>query len=106
MYGAMFLDKGRNPATDGDQPRTVMGNSVGTEVQNVRPDRIAKRMKTAGQAAEYVFRFVLLVPDNRIFHSPYVFENEPVRLEFFQNVYSRKNQTVALVFLRTIPLSD
>ena len=102
----MFLDKGRNPATDGDQPRTVMRNSVGTEVQNVRPDRIAKRMKTSGQTAEYVFRFVLLVPDNRIFHSPYVFENEPVRLQFFQNVYSRKNQTVALVLLRTIPLPD
>ena len=102
----MFLDEGWNPATDGDQPRTVMGNSVSTEVQNVRPDRIAKRMKTSGQAAEYVFRFVLLVPDNRIFHSPYVFENEPVRLQFFQNVYSRKNQTVALVLLRTIPLPD
>ena len=63
-------------------------------------------MKTAGQAVEYVFRLVLLVSDDGVLHSPYVLQNEPVGLQLLENVYARKNQTVALVLLRTLALTD
>ena len=59
-------------------------------------------MKPPGQAVENVFRFILLVSNDRVLHSPDVLENKPIRLQLLENVYARKNQAVTLVFLRTI----
>ena len=84
----------------------MMGNSISSKIKYVRPDRVTQRVKAPGQAVEYVFRFVLLVADDRVLHSPDVFENKPVRLQLLENVYARENQTVALILLWTVALSD
>ena len=103
---SMFLGDGRNPASYGDQTRTMVRDSIGAKVEDVRTDRIPERMKTAGQTIENVFRLILLVSNDRVFHSPDVLKNEPIRLQLLENAYTRKNQTVALVLLRTFALAD
>ena len=106
LYRRVLLHQGRNPATNRDQSRTMMRNSISSKIKYVRTDRVAQRMQATGQAVDNVFRLILLVANDRVLHSSDVFENEPIRLQLLKNVYARKNQAVALVFLRTVARAD
>ena len=93
----MLARKRTDPAADGNETLPVMGNSVGPEVEDVGPDRIAEGMEAPSQAVEDVFGLVPLVSDDRVLHPPDVFEDEPVGLKLLEDVDARKYQAVSFV---------
>jgi len=104
--GRVLARKRTDPAADGNESLPVMGNSVGPEVEDVGPDRIAEGMEAPCQTVEDVFGLVPLVSDDRVLHPPDVLEDEPVGLQLLEDVDARKYQAVSFVLPGPLARAD
>jgi hypothetical protein len=64
-----------------DEALPMVGHAIVPEVKNRGSDGITEGMQAAGKQRENVFRFAMLVPDDRVFHPANVFQEKPVGLQ-------------------------
>ena len=60
-------------------------------------------MEAAGKQIEDVFRFAMLVANDGVFHPANVFKEEPIGLQGLDDFDPWQNQSVAFIFLGSIP---